>query len=108
LRPRGGTEIGKAGAIRDRRRMTRASGPADLMKQSNLPLHDRIRRTADQAIEIACAFLAAEVEENPAVRKFLANQIALLIVRGEKNPIKLANRSITAYKNWIRRGDPKR
>jgi hypothetical protein len=78
------------------------------VKQPNLPLHDSIRQTADQAIEIACAFFAAEVEENPAIRKFLANQIALQIVRGEKNPIKLANRSITAYKNWRRRGDLKR
>ncbi|MGB8398154.1 hypothetical protein [Bradyrhizobium sp.] len=78
------------------------------MGRSNLPLHDRIRKIADQALEIACGFLAAEVEENPAVRKFLANQIALLIVRGEKNPIRLANRSINAHKKWTRRADPNR
>ena len=60
-------------------------------------LANAAKQVAVKALEIAAGFLAAEINEDPKVRDYLAAQIALLIVRGEKNPIGLANHAIDKF-----------
>lgn len=61
-------------------------------------LGKRIRDAADQALLIAANALAKEIQEQPAVRDYLAAQIALLIVKGGKNPIRLADQVIEKFR----------
>ena len=60
-----------------------------------------IRDAADQALLIAANALTKEIQEEPALRDYLAAQIAMLIVKGGKNPIRLADQAIQKF--WKRR-----